>query len=188
MKRSNQAPELTDNYVQFIRQLSAASTNLQARRDVLNRTLELVTVLFNQNVHGLKLWEERRIKLSGLVASETISPDKANSLRELHEIALEMKSMFLLRSQRVEEKKSTVNGHIAEINKSLLDLDRSKIKLHSSRMMMRDRENLGKAMAGVTGTPQGASAASSDPGLRDDLNEARRAIVLAEALLELKGK
>lgn len=188
MKGTQQGPELADNYAQFIEQLTAASKNLQARRASLNRTHELVTMLFNQNVLGLKLWEERRVKLSDLVASETISLDKANSLRELHDVALEMKSMFLLRSQRVEEKKSAIKDRIDEINKSLLDLDRSKIKLHSSRMMMRDRENLSKAIAGVTGTPQGASAASSDPGLRDDLNEARRAIILAEALLELKGK
>jgi hypothetical protein len=99
-----------------------------------------------------------------------------------------MKSMFLLRSQRIDEKRSAIKSHVDEINKSLLDLDRSKLNLLSSRMISRDRENLSKAVAGVAGTPRGASAASSDPGLRDDLNEARKAMILAEALLELKGK
>ncbi|ALV40660.1 hypothetical protein AU252_05325 [Pseudarthrobacter sulfonivorans] len=188
MKRTKQGPELTDNYAQFVEQLTAASKKLQARHDSLNRTLEIVTLLFKQNVLGLSLWEERRIKLSKLVAKDAISMDTANSLRELHDVALRMESMFLLRSQRIDEKKSAVSSHVDEINKSLLDLDRSKLNLLSSRMTMRDREKLNEAVAGVAGTPQGANAASSDPGLRDDLNEARRAMILAEALLELKGK
>jgi hypothetical protein len=53
-------------------------------------------------------------------------------------------------------------------------------------MLSHDRENLNKAVAGLAGAPQCASAASADIGLRDALNEARRAIILAEALVELK--
>lgn len=188
MKRTKQGPELTDNYAQFFEQLTGASKKLQARYDSLNRTLEIVTLLFKQNVFGLRRWEERRIKLGKLVAEDAISLDKANSLHELHDVALRMESMFLLRSQRIEEKKSGIKNHVDEINKSLLDLDRSKLNLLSSRMRSRDRENLNKAVAGLAGTPRGASSASSEPGLRDDLNEARKAIILAEALLELKGK
>ncbi|MGY3380895.1 hypothetical protein ACVWYS_002852 [Arthrobacter sp. TE12231] len=179
---------LRDNYAQFIEQLDAASKNLRARHASLNRTLAMVGVLFNQNELGLILWKERRTRLGKLVAKETKSPDKENSLRELHEVALRMESMFLLRTQRIGEQQAAVKGRFEEINKSLLDLDRSKLKLHSSRMLSRDRENLNRAVAGLAGTPQGASAASADLGLRDDLNEARRAIILAEALLELKGK
>jgi hypothetical protein len=75
-----------------------------------------------------------------------------------------------------------------EIDKSLVDLDRNKLKLHSSRMLSRDHENLNRIAADLSGTAQWAAPSSSDPGLREDLNEARRAIALAEALLELKGR
>lgn len=59
--RGSQAP--LDNYAQFIEQLDAASNNLGARRESLNRTLALVRLLFEQNELGLKVWEERRTRV-----------------------------------------------------------------------------------------------------------------------------
>lgn len=179
---------LKDNYAQFIEQLDAASRNLTARREPLTRTLEILDVLFRQNNLGLKLWEERSTKVSRLVAKEVKSADKNLALSELHEVSRRMEGMFLNRTQRIGEKRDSVQVRRDEISKSLLELDRSRLKLTSSRTLSRERENLNNAVADLAGAPQGASTGSADLGLRTDLNEARRAIVLAEALMELKGK
>ena len=177
-----------DNYAQFIEQLDAASRNLTDRREPLTRTLEILDVLLRQNTLGLKLWEERRIKVGRLVDKEDKSADKRLALSELHEVSLRMESMFLNRTQRVREKQASLQGRLDEISKSLLELDRSRLKLTSSRTLSRERESLNKALADLAGVPHGATTGSADPGLRTDLNEARRAIVLAEALLEVKGR
>lgn len=179
---------LKDNYAQFIEQLDAASRNLTARREPLTRTLEILDVLLRQNALGLKLWEGRIANVGKLAENEVRSADKQRALGELHEVALRMESMFLNRTQRIREKQASFQGRRDEISKSLLELDRSRLKLTSSRTLSRERENLNNAVADLAGAPQGATTGSADLGLRTDLNEARRAIVLAEALMEVKGK
>jgi hypothetical protein len=175
-----------DNYAQFIEQLDTAAKKLTARRESLSGSLEIVGLLFEQNELGLRLWEERRNNVGVLVATETKSSEKQKALSELQDVAIRMESMFLNRTQRIAEKQTAIQSRYNEITRSLLDLDRSKLKLESSRMLSRERENLNRAIADLAGTPQGASVSSADLGLRDDLNEARRAIILAEALLEVK--
>ena len=188
MKGSNGSPTPKDNYAQFIEQLDAASRNLTARREPLTRTLEILDVLFRQNNLGLKLWEDRSTKVGRLVAEEVKSADKSLALSELHEVSRQMERMFLNRTQRIGEKRAAIQARREEISKSLLELDRSRLKLTSSRTLSRERENLNKTLADLVGTPQGTTTGSADPGLRADLNEARRAIVLAEALLEVKRR
>lgn len=188
MRRNKQERELTDNYVQFIEQLNSASINLRARQDSLGMSLQIAGMLFNQNELGLKLWEERRIELEKLLSKQDLPPAKADSLRELHEVAIRMESTFRLRTQRIREKQFMVAANFDEIDKSLVELDRSKLKLHSSRMQSRDHEYLNRVVADLSGAAQRATPSSTDPGLREDLNEARKAIILAEALLELKEK
>ena len=188
MKRNKQQTDLTDNYRLFIEQLDTASRNLRTRQDSLGRTLQITGMLFKQNELGLKLWEERRTRLEKVISKQNLPSKKADSLRELHEVALRMESMFQLRTERIREKQFMVASSFDEIDKSLVDLDRNKLKLHSSRMLSRDHENLNRVAIDLSGTAQGAAPSPSDPGLREDLNEARRAVVLAEALLELKGK
>jgi hypothetical protein len=183
--KGSQAP--LDNYAQFIEQMNAASNNLGARRESLNRTLAIVCLLFEQNELGLKVWEERRAKVGKLVAKEVKSKKQDRALRELLDVARNMESMFLNRMQRMEGKQAGIRSQHDEISKSLLELARSKLKLNSSRILSRERENLNRAIADLAGTPEGAASAPADLGLRNDLNEARTAIVQAEALLELKG-
>lgn len=185
--RKREPEAFNDNYAQFIEQLDAASRNLAARRQPLTRTLEILDVLFRQNNLGRKLWEERSIKVDRLVAKEDKSADKNLALSELHEVSRRMERMFLNRTQRIGEKQAAIQARREEISKSLLELDRSRLKLTSSRTLSRERENLNNALADLAG-PQGATASSADPGLRADLNEARRAIVLAEALMEVKRR
>lgn len=185
--REREPEALKDNYAQFIEQLDAASNNLGARRESLSRSLEIVSVLLRHNELGLKLWEERRTKVDALIAKEAMSPNQDNALRDLHDVACRMESMFLDRMQRIGAKQGALKGLRNEIDRSLNELGRSKLKLNSSRLLSRERENLNRAVADLAGTPSGASNASADVGLRNDLNEARTAIVQAEALLELKG-
>lgn len=188
MNWNKQERELTDNYAQFIEQLNTASKNLRARQDSLGMTLQIAGMLFNQNELGQKLWKERRVELEKLLSKQVLSPKKADSLRELHEVATRMESTFQLRTQRIREKQFSVAASFDEIDKSLVELDRSKIKLHSSRMQSRDHEYLNRVVVDLAGTAQCSPPSSSDPGLREDLNEAKKAIILAEALLELKEK
>src|SRR2546422_5007746 len=118
MKNGPREPKTPlDNYAQFIEQLDAASKNLRGRRESLNRTLEIVGLLLRQNELGLKLWEERQTKVGELVSKDTKSPDKDNALRELHEVAIRMESMFLTRTQRIGEKLAAVKGRFDEINR-----------------------------------------------------------------------
>lgn len=186
--RKREPDALTDNYAQFIEQLDAASRNLTARRDPLTRTLAILNVLLRQNALGLQLWEERSAKVGKLVDKEVRSADKLQALSELHEVSRRMESMFLNRTQRIRERQASFESRRNEIDKSLLELDRSRLKLTSSRTLSRERENLNNAVAGLAGTPDGATTASADQGLRDDLSEARKAIVLAEALMEVKRR
>lgn len=114
-----------------------------------------VGLLYKHNAVGLRLWEERRSKVGKLVPRETKSPAKQKALGELLEVAVRMESMFLNRTQHIAEKQATIQGRRDEIKRSLLDLDRSKLKLESSRMLSRERENLNRAIAELVGTPPG---------------------------------
>jgi prefoldin subunit 5 len=175
-----------DNYEEFIERLDAASAKLTVRRDRLDTTLEILTVLFRQNNSGLQLWEDRLIRFDALLADSAKVPDREAALVELHEIALKMEPLFRNRTQRIEERLTVVRARRDEINKSLAGLEKSRMKLTSSRMLAQERENLSRAVGELVGTPDTAAVVNPDPGLRTDLQDARHAIILAEALLEAK--
>jgi hypothetical protein len=79
-----------------------------------------------------------------------------------------------------------MQGRRDAIDKSLLELEVSRVKLNSSRMLSQDRENLSRLFSELAGST-GAAATIPDLGLRRDLKEAREAVILAEALMEVKG-
>lgn len=175
-----------DNYEEFIERLDAASAKLTVRRDTLNKTFEILTQLFMQNDTGLRLWEKRLGQCDELLADAAGKPARRAALIELHEIALKMEPLFRNRAQRVDVRLAAVRGRCDEINRSLNGLEKSKIKLTSSRMLSQERENLSRAIGELVGTADAAAVVNPDPGLRSDLQEARHAIILAEALLEAK--
>ena len=76
---------------------------------------------------------------------------------------------------------------VDQINSSLHNLELSKQKLTSSRELSEERARLSEAMLGLSGTAEGIAVATPDGGLQDDLKTAREAVVMAEALLEVKG-
>jgi hypothetical protein len=101
-------------------------------------------------------------------------------------MAVTMEAMLRSRAQRITDKISVMQGRRDAIEKSLLELEMSRVKLNSSRMLSQDRENLRRAFSEVAG-PTGAAAIIPDLGLNSDLKEARKAVILAEALMEVKG-
>ena len=60
------------------------------------------------------------------------------------------------------------------------------IKKVKGKTTQHEWENLNRAIAALAGTSQAATVSTADFGLRNDLNDARRAIAMAEALLEVK--
>ncbi|WP_028278951.1 hypothetical protein [Arthrobacter sp. H5] len=176
-----------DNYTEFIQRLDAASSKLERRRQALNNSLELVNWLYQKHHTGLREWEQRRNRLDGLLAGHTGTAGSYKSLSDLQDIARNMESMFRKRTERIGERLAVVRHRYDEIDRSQRDLDRSKLKLESSRRLSADRENLRKAMTDLAGTPDASLGEASDPDLRSELNDAREAIALAEALLEVKG-
>jgi hypothetical protein len=156
------------------------------RRDSLDTTLEILTVLFRQNNAGLQLWEDRLLRCDALLADSAKIPEREAGLIELREIALKMEPLFRNRTHRIEDRLTVVRARRDEINKSLDGLEKSRMKLTSSRMLAQERENLSRAVGELVGTPDTAAVVNPDPGLRSDLQDARHAIILAEALLEAK--
>jgi len=175
-----------DNYEEFISRLDAASAKLKVRRNTLNEIVEILALLMRQNTTGLQLWEQRLHVCEELLAGTAGKPKRRTALVELHEVALKMEPLFRNRAQRVDVRLAAVRARCDEINKSLHGLEKSKTKLTSSRMLSQERENLSRAIGELSGTADAAAVVNPDPGLRNDLQDARHAIILAEALLEAK--
>ena len=176
-----------DNYDGFITRLDAASKQLTVRRDVLSRTTSIISMLLNQNTTDLRNWEQRLATVSGLLDRHTGSESNRHDLTELHVVAQRMDTMFRNRVERVGARLALIQQRTDEINRSLLQLYQSRMKLTSSQMVTQERANLNRAVAELGGPLDAGTAALPDAGLHSDLQQAREAVVLAEALLELKG-
>lgn len=176
-----------DNYEGFIERLDSATANLERRRDLLDRSLDIVLVLFRQNITGLQLWSQRRVLVTDQQDRHTGQAAGYRALSELNDAAVRMEILFRNRTRRIDEHIAVIRERTNVIDKSLVELEKSRAKLHSSRIVSQDRENLNKAIAELSGTPDRAISAVPDAGLRDALQEAREAIIMAEALLEVKG-
>lgn len=187
-REESPAPAL-DNYAEFVARLDAAAGNLTPRRDALTTALGAAELLFTQNQAGLELWRQRLSLISQLLARHSGSHEarRYNTLRELHDVAAKMERMFTSRTQRVQDVCRSIRARRDRINTSLFELEKNRVKLTSSRMLALERENLRKVADDLSLSPEGVSLGFPDPGLRESLREAREAIILAEALLEVKG-
>jgi hypothetical protein len=181
------AQQLNDNYAEFIARLDAAARKLTDRNDSLNTSLEILTLLADQNRAGLTAWEERRATVSGQLERRGEGPE-TNSLKELLEVALRMTPTFRNRVDRIEQRLSLLRKRSDELSNSLSELRKSKLKPTTSRVLAQEKANLSRAVAELSGSPQGPVGALPDASLLDDLKRTREAIVLAEALLEVKGQ
>ena len=176
----------SDNYDAFLSRLDAATASLSTRAGALDKALAAVSLLLGPYESAVREWEIRRRHVSGQLAGHSGSPQSHTALNELHDVAVKMESMLRGRVQRVQEKLSVMNHRREAIDKSLLELEMSRLKLNSSRMLSQDREKLSSVFSALAGSTVAVSALP-DTGLVSDLREAREAVLLAEALMELKG-
>lgn len=174
-----------DNYAAFLARLEAATKTLSARVRSLDKALSAVSLLLERYRWALQEWEQRRTRVSEELTRHSGEPQTCVALSELHQTALQMESMHRAQTVRITEKLSVMQGRRNAIARSLMELEASRAKLDSSRMLSRDRENLGRVLYELAGAG-GVSVKTSDLGLRNDLKEARDAVILAEALMEVK--
>lgn len=179
---------MLDNYSEFIGRLETAAGKLTPRRDTLSAALDAAGLLLNQNNAGVELWDQRRTRIRQLLKLHAAKQARTyRSLSELHEVAQKMEQMFSNRAERVRQVCSGIRARRDQINAALIELDKSKLKLAASRRIAQEREHLSKIAADLSVSSDNLSFGVPDPGLRDSLREAREAIILAEALLEVKG-
>lgn len=175
-----------DSYAEFLGRLDAATASLSTRAAALDKGLDAVSLLLGPYQSAVRRWERRRVDVSEQLARHSGTPQSYTALSELHDMAVKMESLLRDRTLRVAEKISVMQRRREAIDKSLLELEVSRVKLNSSRMLSHDRENLSRAFRELAGSA-GAAATIPDLGLRSDLKEAREAVILAEALMEVKG-
>ena len=184
MKTASDPPH--DNYEAFLSRLDAATASLSTRAVSLDKALAAVSLLLGPYESAVRDWERRRHYASEQLAAHSGSPQSYTALCELHVVAGKMESMLRGRVERVTEKLAVIQSRREAIDKSLLELELSRIKLTSSRMLSQDREELSGIFSELAGSPV-ATGAIPDMGLLGDLKEARQAIILAEGLMEVKG-
>lgn len=183
--KANSTPA-PDNYDAFLSRLDAATTSLSTRAASLDKALAAVCLLLRPYESALGDWERRRHYVSGQLTRRSGSPQSTKALSELHDVAVKMESMLRGRVLRLTEELSVMQGRREAIDKSLLELELSRAKLNSSRMVSQDREKLSGVLSALTGSTVSTSALP-DMGLLSDLKDAREAVILAEALMEVKG-
>lgn len=175
-----------DNYDAFLARLDAATTSLSTRAASLDRAVAAVTLLMGPYESAVGKWERRRHYVSGQLARHSGPAQSYAALSDLHDVAAKMESMLRGRVQRVTEKLSVMQGRREAIDNSLLELELSRVKLNASRVLAQDRERLSGIFAALNGSAS-ATTVVPDLGLAADLKEAREAVILAEALIQVKG-
>jgi hypothetical protein len=175
-----------DNYEEFLSRLDAATTNLSTRAAALEKVITAVTLLLEPYESAVRQWERRRIYVGEHLARHAGTPQTSASLTDLHDMAVKMEVMLRARTKRLAEKLGVMQERRAAIDKSLLELEMSRIKLASSRTLAQDRAKLSRICSELAGAAQ-ANGTVSAVGLYGDLRQAREAVVLAEALMEVKG-
>ena len=179
-------PPSPDNYDAFLARLDAATTSLSTRAASLDKALAAVSLLLSPYESAVRNWERRRIHVREQLARHSGPPQSYTALGELHEVAVNMETMFRDRARRIRDTLSVMQGRREAIDKSLLELELSRVKLNSSRLLAEDRERLSSVFTALAGSAV-ATSALPDRGLLSDLKEARKAVILAEALMEVKG-
>jgi chromosome segregation ATPase len=175
-----------DNYAEFLARLDAAKANLIAHARAVDKSVSAVSLLLETYQAALKRWEQRRARVNKELTEYAEEPQTYAALGELKDTAAKMEALHRAHALRIAEKLSVLHARRDAIGRSLVELEDSRSTLNSSRRMSRDRENLNKILYELAG-PSGAAVPSPGPGLGNDLKEARDAVILAEALMEVKG-
>ncbi|KUM32901.1 hypothetical protein [Arthrobacter sp. EPSL27] len=183
---STSSAQPPDNYDTFLSRLDAATTSLTTRAASLEKAVAAVGLLLAPYESAVRKWERRRRLVGEHLAGHTGSPQSRTALTELHDVAAKMESMLRGRVQLIRDRLTVMHGRREAIHHSLQELESSRAKLNSSRLLSQDRDKLSSIFSSLAGSTLAVSALP-DTGLLSDLREAREAIILAEALMELKG-
>ncbi|MET3904545.1 hypothetical protein [Paenarthrobacter sp. 4246] len=175
-----------DNYAAFIERLDDAAARLKTRLRSVIRALGAVSLLVEKYQGASLKWEQRRTRVALELDRWTGEPETYTALRELHATAVKMVALHHAQTARITEKLHLLQDHRDAIHQSLGELEAGRAKLKASRAASQDRHNLKSALYELAGA-SGAGATTPDPGLLSDLRQARQAVVLAEALMEVKG-
>lgn len=174
-----------DNYAAFILRLEAAASNLGKRAKAVDKAVSSVSLLLEKYQVALLGWERRRARVSEELDRYSGEPQTYATLAELHDTAVKMVSTRRTQALRIAEKLRRLQAQREAVGQSLRELEASRAKLTSARRLSRDRENLNRVIYQLAGPRSGPT--TPDQGLRNDLREARQAVILAEALMEVKG-
>lgn len=184
--RERRGAQPPDNYDTFLSRLDAATTSLTTRAAALEKAVTAVGLLLAPYESAVRKWERRRRQVGNHLAGHSGSPQSRAALIELHDVAAKMESMLRSRVQLIEDRLTVMHGRREAIHQSLRELESSRVKLNSSRLLSQDRDKLSSIFSSLAGSATAVSALP-DTGLLSDLREAREAVILAEALMELKG-
>ncbi|WP_155854172.1 hypothetical protein [Paenarthrobacter nicotinovorans] len=175
-----------DNYAAFIQRLDDAAAHLGSRLRSVLQALGAVSVLLEKYQAASLKWEHRRARVSMELDRHTGGPEKCAALGELHDTAVKMVALHHAQTTRINERMHQLRGRRDAIQKSLAELETAAAKLKASRAVQQDRHNLNTVLYELAGA-KGGGASIPDHGLLNDLKQAREAVILAEALMEVKG-
>ena len=175
-----------DNYPAFIERVDDATVRLKTRLRSVIQALGAVSLLVEKYQGASLKWEQRRARVALERDRCAGEPETYAALRELHDTAVKMVGLHHAQTARITEKLHLLQDHRDAIHKALAELEAGRAKLVASRAVSQDRRKLKSALYELAGA-NGAAATTPDPGLLSDLRQAREAVVLAEALMEVKG-
>ena len=145
-----------------------------------------MSLLLGPYESGVRDWEERRHYVSGQLAGHAWSHQSYKALSELHDVAVKMESMLRgrrpARPGQARGDAGPARGHPPVVAGTGAQPEEAAVVPTLSQ----DRERLSTIFSSLAGSTVAVSALP-DTGLLGDLREAREAIILAEALMELKG-
>ncbi|MGO4146503.1 hypothetical protein AB4Y77_15605 [Paenarthrobacter sp. YAF11_1] len=175
-----------DNYAAFIERMDDAAARLNTRLRSVIKALAAVSLLVEKYQAASLKWEQRRTRVALELDRWTGGPETYAALGELHDTAVKMVALHHSQTARITAKLHLLQDHRDAIQKSLGELEAGRARLVASRAVSQDRHNLKSALYELAGA-NGAGAATPDHGLLSDLRQAREAVVMAEALMEVKG-
>lgn len=186
-KTRKRKQEPTDNFATFDSRLDTALGNLTKRHQSIGFGREALTELVHSNQVAAGKWASERRKVTAIIQNYKGDADGYSVLNELLDTATRMEELFNLRMKRAIDKEKSIDAQGEAIMASVAELQASKDRLGFSKMLHEDREKLRQTAVELGGLDGFPAVAISDGGLPVDLKNAREAIAMAEALLEVKG-
>lgn len=182
--RRNQEAITVDNYEEFKKRLTNAANDLKKRKSNVARHVSLLEVMLDQNRSALLSWSDQYKYAYSIQANYSGEADGYRIISDLVETSSRMKSLFAKRVNVLNEKSEAAQENLEAITKAIGDLDSSFAKLDFSKMLNDDKARLLATESALSGSP---ALAGGSHVMSQELHNAREAVAMAEALLELKG-